>query len=47
MAGKKVTPAKAKEILRDGTVQGKPLTPAQRGFFGARVGNEPAKRKKK
>jgi hypothetical protein len=29
------SPAKAREILRDGTAQGQPLTPKQRGFFGA------------
>jgi hypothetical protein len=28
-------PAKAREILRDGTAQGQPLTSKQRGFFGA------------
>ena len=29
------SPAKAREILRDGTAQGQPLTSKQRGFFGA------------
>ena len=29
------SPAKAKAILRDGTVHGQPLTKDQRGFFGA------------
>jgi hypothetical protein len=28
-------PAKAREILRDGTVRGEPLTRKQQGFFGA------------
>lgn len=28
-------PSKAREILRDGTVHGQPLTKKQRGFFGA------------
>lgn len=28
-------PAKAREILRDGTVHGQPLTKPQRGYFGA------------
>ena len=28
-------PAKAREILRDGTVHGEPLTRKQQGFFGA------------
>ena len=32
---KKLTPKKAQEILRDGTVHGKPLTDKQRRFFGA------------
>ncbi len=35
-----VSSAKAKKILRDGTVRGKPLTKAQRGFFGARAGGK-------
>jgi hypothetical protein len=29
------SPAKARTILHDQTVHGKPLTKAQRGFFGA------------
>ena len=32
------SPAKAREILRDGTAQGHPLTPKQKGFFGALAG---------
>ena len=32
-----VTREKAREILHDGTVHGKPLTKKQRGFFGARA----------
>jgi hypothetical protein len=28
-------PSKAREILRDGTVHGQPLSKAQKGFFGA------------
>ncbi len=28
--------AKAKEILKDGTAQGKPLTKRQKRFFGAK-----------
>lgn len=39
-----VTRAKAKKILKHGTVHGKKLTKAQKGFFGARAGG--AKRKK-
>jgi len=34
----KVTPHKAKEILRHGSVRGHELTPKQRGFFGAVAG---------
>lgn len=30
-----LSPEKARNILRDGQVHGHPLTPAQRGFFGA------------
>lgn len=30
----KPTPAKARKILKDGKVKGKPLTPAQKRFFG-------------
>ena len=33
-----VTPEKARAILRDGTVHGKPLTEKQRGMFGAIAG---------
>lgn len=33
--GGEVSAAKAKEILHDGTVHGKPLTSKQRKFFGA------------
>jgi hypothetical protein len=32
--GGKVSSSKAKEILRDGTAQGHPLTPAQKRYFG-------------
>jgi hypothetical protein len=39
-----VTKAKAKKILKHGSVQGKPLTKKQRGFLGARAGG--ARRKK-
>jgi hypothetical protein len=31
------SPSKAREILRDGTVHGQPLTKAQKGYFGAIV----------
>jgi hypothetical protein len=36
MSGKKKLPSanKAKEILKDGTVRGKPITPKQRGLMG-------------
>lgn len=33
-----VTPAKAREILRDGMVHGRPLTPKQEKFFGRIAG---------
>jgi hypothetical protein len=33
-----VSPEKAKEILRDGTANGKPLTKKQKGYFGAIAG---------
>lgn len=36
--------AKAKKILRDGTVRGKPLTPKAKRFLGARAGGAPLKR---
>ena len=44
----KATPskAKAKEILEHGTVHGRPLTPAQRRFMGARAGGAPVRRGK-
>ena len=35
-----VSPAKAREILADGTVHGRPLTDAQRRMFGAAAGRE-------
>ena len=35
-----ITPEKARQILRDGEVHGKPLTEAQRGFFGAIAGKD-------
>lgn len=31
-----VTPAKAKKILKDKTIKGKPLTKKQKGLFGAK-----------
>lgn len=43
---KSPSPAKAKEILRDGTVHGKPLTAAQKRFMGARAGGAPARKGK-
>lgn len=42
----KITKAKAKKILKHGEVHGKPLTPAQKRFFGARAGGAPVKRKR-
>ena len=35
-----VTKAKAKKILRHGSVHGKPLSKKQKGFFGARAGGK-------
>lgn len=40
MAAKKITPAKAKKILRDKEVRGKPLTAKQKRFFGAIAGGQ-------
>lgn len=40
----KLTKAKARKILRDGSVRGKKLTKKQKAFFGARAGG--AKRRK-
>lgn len=34
----KISVAKAKKILRDGKIGGKPLTAKQKRFFGARAG---------
>ena len=41
MAKKKLTKAKAKQILREGVVRGKRLTAKQKGFFGSRAGGQP------
>jgi len=42
----KLTKKKAKKILRHGSVRGKKLNKAQKGFFGARAGGKPTKKKK-
>ncbi len=34
----RINPAKAKEILRDGTAHGHPLSPKQKGMLGAAAG---------
>lgn len=48
MAGKKLTRKKAKKIRKHGKVHGKPLTPAQEGFFGRIAGGgTPTRLKKK
>ena len=48
MAHKKaLTTAKAKTILREGEVRGHKLTEKQKGFFGARAGGQPVKKKGK
>lgn len=44
---KKLTKKKAKKILEEGKVHGKPLTKKQRGFFGARAGGAPKKGKRR
>jgi len=44
---KTVSRAKAKEILRHGEVRGRPLTEAQKGYFGARAGGLPVRKKKR
>lgn len=41
---KRLTVAKAKKILKHGSVRGKPLTKAQKGLFGARAGGKSKKR---
>ena len=35
---KKMTPAKARKILRDGKIRGKPLTKKQKAYFGRIAG---------
>lgn len=46
-ADKTVSKAKAKEILRDGEIGGKPLTEAQKGFFGVIAsGKKPTRAKR-
>lgn len=44
---KKLTEAKAKEILRDGTAKGRPLTKKQKAFFGAVASGQARKKGKK
>jgi len=44
---KKLTRKKAKKILKHGSVRGHKLTEKQEGFFGARAGGQPIKRKRK
>lgn len=34
----KISPAKAKTILKEGSAKGKPLTKKQKGLFGAAAG---------
>ena len=41
---KKLTKAKAKKILSEGSVRGKKLSKKQKGFFGARAGGVKRKR---
>jgi len=44
---KKLTPEKAKKILKDNEIRGEPLTPKQKRFFGARAGGAPVKSAKR
>ncbi len=37
---KEVSPAKARKILSDKSIRGKPLTDKQRKFFGVRAGKK-------
>jgi len=41
-----VSKTKAKKILHDKEIKGKPLTKKQRGFFGAKAGGKPMRKKK-
>ena len=41
----KLTKKKAAKILKHGSVRGRKLTKKQKGFFGARAGGEPVRRK--
>lgn len=43
---RKLTRAKAKQILREGEIGGKSLTRKQKGFFGARAGGAKLRRKR-
>jgi hypothetical protein len=42
---KKLTKTKAREILSHGEVHGKPLSPKQKKFMGARASGQPVQRK--
>lgn len=44
----KITPAKARKILEDGTIRGKKLTPKQRRYFGwIAAGMKPKQKKRR
>lgn len=43
----KISKHKAKKILKHGSVKGHKLTKKQKGFFGARAGGAPVKRRRK
>lgn len=45
MAKKKLTVAKAKKILKHGSVRGHKLTKKQKGLFGARAGGQKLRKK--
>lgn len=42
---RRVSKAKAREILHHGSVRGRRLSRRQRGFFGARASGKPYRRK--
>ena len=42
---RKLTKKKARKILKDGTVHGKPLTKKQRGLFGVAASGKKLKRR--
>lgn len=41
----RITQKKAKKILKHGTIRGVKISKKQKGFFGARAGGQPIKKK--